>query len=201
LGQLPPGRLELFGQRDHLPFIDSQVFKHDSPTQRRKGMGRSVGKAEELERRRRLAVARVEQGYSQAEVARFLGVQPNTVWQWVQTYRRGGVEALSAKPHPGRPPRLTEEREQQVLSWIRHNPTEFGFATELWTAPRVAQVIQQRFGVSFHPRYLNQWLTEHGIRPQKPERQPRERDEQAIQRWLAQDWPRLEKKDVRKRRI
>jgi transposase len=108
---------------------------------------------------------------------------------------------LSAKPHPGRPPRLTEEREQQVLSWIRHNPTEFGFATELWTAPRVAQVIQQRFGVSFHPRYLNQWLTEHGIRPQKPERQPRERDEQAIQRWLAQDWPRLEKKDVRKRRI
>ena len=55
---------------------------------------RSQGSAEELERRRRLAVGRVKEGYAQQEVATFLGVHPRTVSRWVCAARVGGVEAL-----------------------------------------------------------------------------------------------------------
>src|SRR4051794_7535474 len=98
------------------------------------------GTAEEMERRRRLAVERVSEGYSQQEVAEFLGVSKSAVCTWVQAHRRGGPAALAAKPHPGKPPKLTAEQEQEVLSWFQRSPTEFGFGNELWTAGRVAQL-------------------------------------------------------------
>jgi transposase len=58
---------------------------------------RPFGSALELENRRRLAVTRVLEGYSQAEVARFLGVNVRTVRQWVADYRRDGDTGLAAK--------------------------------------------------------------------------------------------------------
>jgi transposase len=153
---------------------------------------RPFGSASELENRRRLAVTRVREGYSQAEVARFLGVHPRTVRQWVADDRDQGDSGLAAKPQPGRTPKLSAEQEQVVLSWFRQSPTEFGFPTELWTAPRVAQLIERTLGVKFHPRYLNAWLTARDITPQKPKRQARERDQDEIDRWIEEDWPRIQ---------
>ncbi|MCH7994408.1 MAG: helix-turn-helix domain-containing protein, partial [Planctomycetes bacterium] len=43
---------------------------------------RPHGSVEELERRRRRAVARVQEGQSRAEVARALGVGSGTVTRW-----------------------------------------------------------------------------------------------------------------------
>jgi transposase len=153
---------------------------------------RTRGSAEELERRRRLAVQRVHEGKRPAQVAEFLGVHPSSVRAWWKAYQQYGDKALAAKPHPGRPPKLTLTRERQILNWLRKNPQSFGFATELWTAPRVAQVIERKFGVHFHPRYLNEWLTARGITPQKPQTVPRERDDDAIQRWRRHQWPRIQ---------
>src|SRR5687768_837964 len=94
--------------------------------------------SQELEKRRRLAVERVEAGYCQVEVAEFLGVSDRSVRRWVKAYRDGGAAALAAKQRPGRPTHLTPTQTQQVLSWFRQSPKTFGFATELWTARRVA---------------------------------------------------------------
>jgi transposase len=152
---------------------------------------RPQGTAEELERRRRLAVERVLEGRSQQEVAEFLGVAKSSVSGWMKAYREGGCEGLAARPHPGKPPKLTLEQEQQVLSWFQRSPTEFGFGNELWTAKRVKQLIHGEFDVEFHPRYISQWLARRRITPQKPRRVPRERNEQAIQEWVRKEWPRL----------
>jgi transposase len=86
---------------------------------------------------------------------------------------------------------LTRSQESQVLRWFLKSATNFGFPNELWTAPRVAQVIRRKWKISFHPRYLNQWLAERRITPQKPMRQPRERDEAAIKHWVRYRWPSL----------
>jgi transposase len=153
---------------------------------------RPFGSATELENRRRLAVTRVREGYSQADVARFLGVHPRTVRRWVAEYRDRGDAGLAAHPHPGPTPKLSPEQERTVLGWFRESPTEFGFPTELWTAPRVAQLIERTFGVKFHPRHLNAWLAARGITPRKPKRQPRERDQGKIDRWIEEDWPRIQ---------
>jgi transposase len=153
---------------------------------------RSPGTALELERRRQLAVARVLEGYGQQEVAEFLGVSKGSVSDWMKAYRAGGLAALAAKPHPGRPPTLSTDQEREVLSWFSRSPTEFGFANELWTAARVAQLIRRTFKKTFNPRYVSAWLARRRITPQKPRRQPRERDEQKIHNWLSIDWPRLQ---------
>lgn len=153
---------------------------------------RPHGSGLELEKRRRLAVARVNEGYSQISVAQFLGVNYRTVRRWCQRFREHGEAGLTATPHPGREPKLKPWQEGLVLTWFRKSPQSFGFATELWTAPRVAQVIERKWGVKFHPRYLNHWLTQRGITPQKPERQPRERNQREIDRWLAVEWPRIQ---------
>ena len=152
---------------------------------------RTPGTAEELERRRRLAVERVLEGYSQQEVAEFLGVAKSSVSEWMTKYRQGGVEALTSKPHPGRPPRLTAEQEQEILGWFSRSPTEFGFPNELWTAQRVALLIQRQFQIKFCAGYISQWVAARRVTPQKPKRQPRERNDQAIQAWMRTEWPRL----------
>jgi transposase len=150
--------------------------------------------AQELESRRRLAVDRVNAGYSQTQVARILKVSPRSVRRWIHAFREGGDHALEAKPRPGRPCKLTPQQTDTVLGWFRQSPKDFGFTTELWTARRVAHLIRQHFDVSMNHRYLNAWLTGRGITPQKPQRQARERDQAEIERWLREDWPRIQKK-------
>ena len=154
---------------------------------------RPHGTSAELHRRRRLAVERVRSGYTQQEVADFFGVHVRSVQRWMQTYREHGLRGLKPTPVTGRPPRLSAEQERQVLGWFRRSPREFGFPTELWTAPRVAQLIQRKFRKKFHPRYINEWLARRRITPQKPERQARERDDREVRRWLREEWPRIKK--------
>jgi transposase len=154
---------------------------------------RPHGSAHELERRRKRAVQAVKEGDSVADVARILGVSARAVRGWVAAERERGEVGLDAKPHPGPKPRLNKNQARQVLSWLKKSPSEFGFPTELWTAPRVAHLIKERFGVEYHPRYINEWLTKRGITPQKPERQARERNARQIAAWRAKTWPRLKK--------
>jgi transposase len=154
---------------------------------------RPHGSSAELERRRRLAVARVRSGYTQQDVADFFGVNVRSVQRWVQAYREFGRVGLKATPIRGRPRRLSATQEREVLNWFRRSPREFGFPTELWSAPRVADLIQRKFRKKFHPHYINQWLAERRITSQKPERQARERNDREVRRWLREEWPRIKK--------
>jgi transposase len=158
---------------------------------------RSHGTAAELEARRRLAVRRVDEGWAQTDVAAFVGVHPVTVAKWVARYRAGGTNGLKAKPTPGRPRFLAAAQERKVLGWLAELPTKHGFRTDLWTARRVAELVLRKFGVRFHPNYLREWLAARNYTPQKPARRARQRDQTAIDRWVAGDWPGLQKRPAR----
>jgi transposase len=80
-----------------------------------------------------------------------------------------------------------------VLAWLGRSPAEFGFATERWTAPRVAELIDRSFGVRMNHRYVNAWLAARRVTPQVPDRVPRERDQALVDRWFGREWPRLKK--------
>lgn len=155
---------------------------------------RPKGSPEALEVRRRLAVNMLLNGQEVSEVAEAVGAAALSVRRWWADYRDQGEAALAAGTVPGRPPKLTPRQAQQVLAWVREgNAEDFGFDTPRWTAPRVAALIQQRLGIRFHPRYLNDWLGRHGISPQLPQRVPREQDPAAIQHWIDHDWPRIKR--------
>ena len=150
--------------------------------------------AAEKEARRQLAIRKVLDGRTQADVADFLGVHAVTVAKWMKAYRAGGEAALAAKPVPGRPRFLTDEQEAEVRSWRLKKPTDFGFRTDLWTAARVAQLIRDRLGVTYHPSSLREWLSKRGYSPQKPIRRAKQRNPQVIDAWLGQAYPAIKKK-------
>ena len=157
---------------------------------------RTLGSPAELERRRRLAVRRVHEGFTTSEVAEVLGVEPRSVRRWIAAAAEGGSAALAARPVPGRPAKLDHTQEKIVRRWLSRSPSELGFATDLWTAARLGELIRQTWDVAFNRRYLCDWLWQRGYSPQKPMRVPRERDERAIAGWCASDWPRIQKKPV-----
>ena len=145
-----------------------------------------------------MAVERACEGYTTEEVAGFLGVNPSSVRRWVAAFRQHGVGALAARPVSGRPPKLSATQEKIVGRWLADDPTDHGFPTELWTAARLVLLIDEEFGVRFHPDYLTTWLRQRNYTPQLPRRVPRERDDREIARWLAQDWPRIKRKASRR---
>ena len=151
----------------------------------------------EQEARRRLAVTRVREGWSPADTAAFLKIHVETVRKWVRAHKAGGDDGLAGAPHPGRKPFLTPAQEAEALGWLTRKPAEFGFRTDLWTAARVAQLIEEKFGVTFHPNYLREWLTKRRHTPQKPARRAEQRNPVAIARWLADEYPAAQKKSRR----
>src|SRR5262249_28037309 len=122
---------------------------------------RTAGSSAVLEYRRCLGAQRVADGYSTQEVADFLGVDPSTVRRWVATASKV-VPGANPGPGPGRPTKLTSTQEKIVLRWLSESPTEYGFPTDLWSAPRLAQLIEQTFDTRFNPDYLGTWLRQRG---------------------------------------
>jgi len=155
---------------------------------------RTKGSAAELERRRRQAVALLNQGVKAAQAARALGVSGAAVTRWKQAYEERGEAGLAAKPHPGGQPRLTVAQRERLAKFLLQGPRRHGYRTELWTLERVAAVIAGKFGVQYHPCHVWKVLRGMGWSCQKPERRARERDEEAIRRWREDDWPRIKKR-------
>lgn len=127
------------------------------------------------------------------EVARLVGVSRSAVNQWQRTLRRKGRDALKAKPHAGAKPRLSRPQRRKLLRILVRGPSKSGFPTELWTCARVALVIQEQFGVTYHHAHVWKLLRRLGWSCQKPEQLARERDDAEIQRWRREEWPRIKK--------
>ena len=155
---------------------------------------RPLGSPVRLEQRRVEAIRLLEKGFGPVEVARKVGVERRSVRRWKATYRKWGREGLKAKPAPGRPPKLDGHRKRRLESCLLRGARAAGFPTELWTCPRVAQLIRRKFGIQYHVDHISRLLHAMGWSPQRPERRARERDERAIQRWVKGEWPRLKKK-------
>ena len=154
----------------------------------------AVKRPEAFEARRLRAAELLAQGRSQAEVAELGGVSRERVRRWPRRLAQGGVAALRRRRAGGRPPRLSAGQVGQVERALLDGAKANGFATDLWTVDRVAQVVERLTGVRLARastwRLLHQRL---GWSLQRPERKARERDEEAIARWVAYEWPRIKK--------
>ena len=155
---------------------------------------RRKGSAKELERRRYRAIELLEDGYDAGEVARRVGVDRRSVRRWKAAHRDGGAQALAARPASGRPPKLTPTQKEKLEALLLAGPEAAGFATDLWTCPRVRDLIRERFGVRYHVDHIGRLLRSLGWSPQRPQRRAVERNEEKIQGWVKKTWPRIKKK-------
>jgi transposase len=81
---------------------------------------------------------------------------------------------------------------------LERGPEAYGFRGALWTEGRIAQVIRQSFGVSYHPAHVGRILKACGWSLQKPVRRATQRDEQAIRTWREERWPQVKKRPNRR---
>lgn len=155
---------------------------------------RPTGSATELEARRRRAAECFQAGEPLRAVADRFGVNLSSVKRWKRAWRDGGVDALSAKPHPGGASKLTVEQRDELVDLVVDGPLAAGCKTDLWTCERIAALIRQRYGVAYHRGHLARLLHELGFSPQKPRPIAREQDPEAVERWRRGVWPRIKKR-------
>jgi transposase len=165
-------------------------------TNRRKQQARVRAAKERAARqaRRERAAELFAKGRTQAEVARELGVSRQSAHVWHTRFEQGGVDALRSRGPTGPNPKLSATQLARVEQALLHGARANGFDTDLWTLERIAVVITQLTGVRHHPGHVWSILRHRlGWTLQRPQRQASERDEEAIQHWVAHEWPRIKR--------
>jgi len=161
------------------------------------GMGNPAGVRrdfEKLEQRRLAGAEFLRLGVSQAEVARRVGVHRQSVSRWAEALERGGRRALRKAGRAGRRPRLRREDLRRVEYGLKRGPQALGYETSLWTACRVAHLIERECGVKYHPSQAWRILRQLGWSCQRPVGRALERDEEKIRQWKQKRWPEIKKK-------
>lgn len=143
---------------------------------------------------RRIAVQRVLDGESAAEITRCYGLGNKTIFKWLRTAKEQGLDALAPIPRTGRKRALSELEEDEVKRWIiGGDPRQHGFDFGLWTRQIVADLIAARFNISLSVTAVGNLLHRLGLTPQKPLRRAYERDEEAVTEWKQKEYPKIQK--------
>src|SRR5207237_5453366 len=110
-----------------------------------------------------------------------------------KAWQRGGREALRSAGPAGRKSKLSDEQLAAVEDALTSGAEANGFANDLWTLPRVAEVIARVTGVSYHPGHVWYLLRDQlDWTCQRPARRAVERNDEAVARGVQQRGPPLE---------
>jgi len=143
---------------------------------------------------RLLAVQRIREGESVSSVMASLGLCRTTAYKWLEQLAPGQEpqSALAARPHTGRPGKLTAQQKRQLFRWINgKNPFQYGFDFGLWTRRIVRDLIRERFGIGVSITTVGTVLAERNLTPQKPLQRAYQRNPEAIARWKREIYPAL----------
>ena len=146
---------------------------------------------DELEQRRMAAARLLREGLSQSEVAREVGVHRQSVSRWAKELEKSGLRGLRKASSTGRRAKLSAAQLQDLEHALKRGPEALGYASGLWTAGRVRDLIEQRTGVRYHQDHVWRILRKLGWTCQRPSGRALERDEEAIRRWKKVEWPRI----------
>ncbi|SPE60550.1 conserved hypothetical protein [Verrucomicrobia bacterium] len=108
--------------------------------------------------RRAAALLAVHRGQPISQVADFLGVTRQTIYNWVSTYGQEERELdLADAPRMGRPRVWREDLDQFLLETLRQSPTDLGYLSGHWTAGLLQEHLVSR---------RNERLSEETVRRQ-----------------------------------
>lgn len=153
-----------------------------------------------LEEMRLMAVQRMNEGESAAQVAASFGMHRSWAFKCRACVRgRGhGVRMLRSRKGTGRPRKLTATQERRVFVWVNgRNPMQYGFDFGLWTRQIVRELVEQRFGVTLSLASIGALLARQGLTPQKPLQRAYQRDPEAIEKWQHETYPAIARKAKR----
>ena len=140
-----------------------------------------------------------QHGWTEREIAEALGASKGAVSQWLANARKGGRQALLSRVR-GTHAKLSEEQKRLIPDFLWHGPEAYGFRGEVWTCPRVVEVLAREFGVTYHRDHVSRILKDLGWTPQIPITRAIQRNEAVIAHWRTEVWPELRQRAGAERR-
>jgi transposase len=150
-------------------------------------------KQNEYEALRRRCVELHQAGWKQPAIAGAFGLSQPWVSRTLKKYRDSGATGLQEGKRTGAPARLSTGQLTQLVAELNKGAEHHGFQGALWTRPRVNTVIQKLFGVSYDPSQVGRILKKVGWSRQKPQRQAKQQDAQAVAHWREERLSELKK--------
>lgn len=147
---------------------------------------------EVLEHYRFRAIKLHEEGKKVNDIADFFGVHRCSVSDWICTYRKYGKEKLMSKKSNGPSFKYDIEEIKNLLKLLQDDAIMHGFETPLWTCKRIQTVMKKITNKKLHTTNIMRLLRRTGLTPQKPERRASQRDDTVVERWLREQWPKIQ---------
>jgi transposase len=140
------------------------------------------------------------EGHTTTEIARMLKVHRSTVPLWIEQWNQHRETGLLEGQRSGRPTDLKPLQRQQLQDILDSGPVAYGLETGIWTSPVITQVIENEFGVRYHPGHVRKLLKQLGYSMQRPTTRLVQADPVQKNRWVRYRYPNLKKKPGRKGR-
>ncbi len=140
---------------------------------------------------RLLAIAAVYDGMSRADAAKVGGMDRQTLRDWVVRFNEAGPEGLKDrfKGKPGR--KLTETQLDELAQIVEAGPELARDGVVRWRRIDLQQLVEERFGVTYHERSISKLLDVLGFSKLSPRPQHPEQDEGVIKAFKKTSQPRL----------
>tara|TARA_Y100000031_G_C8179495_1_gene365732 strand:- start:134 stop:1168 length:1035 start_codon:yes stop_codon:yes gene_type:complete len=147
---------------------------------------------------RKQAIRLIKAGNAQQEVAENLGVHFNTVWGWWKSYKKAGNKSLHVNKRGlkyGQGRLLTVEQEKEIQRIIiDKTPDQLKLPFVLWDRKAIKKLIKRQFGVNVAIRTIGDYLKRWNFSPQRPIKRAYEQQPKAVQHWLEEVYPEIQKK-------
>jgi transposase len=141
------------------------------------------------------AIECLQAGESPELIARILGLHVSTIYKWRRLFESGGWKILQAKVISGRPHTFDSKDEEWLKNFLEsNNPQDLGFTVALWTRPIVKEVIEEYLGVHLSNTSVGKLLRRMGLSPQRPLSRAYEQNPEAVEQWIAEDFPAIRKR-------
>lgn len=135
-----------------------------------------------------------KEGHTQTWIAQVLGVALPTVNRWIIAYRKEGEASIRHQPMGGSLPKLPVEQQAELVELLKDGAHAHGFEGDYWTSRRIADLIEQKFGVIYQPRTVRDLLQRLGFSYQVAAKKHYKQDEAKVQEWLNETLAELKKK-------
>lgn len=130
------------------------------------------------------------------EIASLLRSSRSKVSQWLRTYEDQGVEGLMEGRRTGRPSLLTDLQKVLLCDIVDSGPIAYGLITGVWTAKLISEIIEEEFGIKYHPSHVWKLLQDFGFSVQSPKRLLAKADDEKRQKWIKETYPGIKKKSA-----
>ena len=159
--------------------------------------------AEAQDEIRRRAIQALNNGVTQAEVARVMSLPDRTIRRWVAQMRREGTTTIEPKRRgrtAGKAAALNVRQMKRIETMvIGKMPDQLRLPFYLWTREAVGALIEREYGIGLSATSIGNYLERWGMSPQKPVRRAYERNDEKIANWLQTDYPAIAA-DAKRRR-